>query len=210
MQPTKSSLEVSRLVPLVAFLLISSWSVVSGWWRHLCLWTHVRACAAESGLLLSVLEKSASWSNPPQGFLSQIFLHRDNCNLSVPKLLPSLDQRRQGTNRTALQTLTLCLSTERRCTAAPRQGELPAPAPLSAVHSWHCVYLRQKPPRNASVVRHLHLAFLLWASSWWLKIITPRGNSKQPSWCCFSSLTVSPSCFFQRRLGSSAVISLVN
>lgn len=52
-------IEVSRLLPLAAFLLVSS-----------CLWTFARACASEAGLLLSLLQKTARWPSP--------VLHRDH------------------------------------------------------------------------------------------------------------------------------------
>lgn len=58
-----------------------------------------------------------------------------------------------------------CLSPGRIWAAAPEGVEPLAAVHLCAVCCWHSVYLRQKPPRNAPVVRSLDLAFLLWAGS---------------------------------------------
>lgn len=139
----------------------------------LCLWTHMSACTAEAGLLLSLLQKTARWPSPllHRGLPILAFLHRDQGQLQplnfpltgLCKLLPQAAQRRQkqectsATNPLSFSRQELGCSTQR--------VELLAAAHLCAVCSWHSVYLRQKPPRNASLVRSLDLAFLLWASS---------------------------------------------
>lgn len=143
-------IEVSRLLPLAAFLLTSS-----------CLWTLAGACASEAGLLLSFTEDcKVARSSSSQGSSQLPFTKASNsCDLRIPKLLPSPAQRSQGWNKAALQLLTLSHPTEswETCGSTLRRGAAGASASLLFTPG---VCGTQKPPGNASV-RRWDLAFSL-------------------------------------------------